>query len=124
MDRADQDHDACARLLETTDEQVIVPSPVLVEVDWLAGQRLHRDAFLTFLADIEAGRLEIVDVEAQDYHRVSELLDRYRDLPLGFVDAAVLAVVERLNETKLATLDHRHFSIVRPRHLPALRLIP
>jgi predicted nucleic acid-binding protein len=124
MDRADQDHDACARLLETTDEQVIVPSPVFVEVDWLAGQRLHPDAFLTFLADIEAGGLEIVVLQAQDYHRVSELLDRYRDLPLGFVDAAVIAVVERLNETKLATLDHRHFSIVRPRHLPALRLIP
>jgi hypothetical protein len=33
-------------------------------------------------------------------------------------------VVERLKETKLATLDRRHFSIVRPRHAPALRLIP
>lgn len=83
-------------------------------MDWLAGQRLHPDAFLTFLADIEAGRLEIVDVQAQDYRRVSELLDRYRDLPLGFVDAAVLAVVERLKETMLATLDRRHFSMVRP----------
>jgi len=124
MDRADQDHDACARLLETTDEQVIVPSPVLVEVDWLARQRLHTDAFLSFLADIDAGRLGIVDIQPEDYRRVSELLDRYRDLPLGFVDAAVLAIVERLNETKLATLDRRHFSIVRPRHVPALRLIP
>lgn len=124
MDRADQDHDACARLLETTDEQVIVPSPVLVEVDWLAGQRLHPDAFLSFLADIDAGRLGIVDVQAQDYRRVSELLDRYRDLPLGFVDAAVLALVERLKETKLATLDRRHFSIVRPWHLLVLRLMP
>jgi predicted nucleic acid-binding protein len=124
MDRADQDHDACARLLETTDEQVIVPSPVLVEVDWLAGQRLQPGAFLAFLADIDAGRLRIVDVQAEDYRRIRELFDRYRDLPLGFVDAAVLAVVERLKETKLATLDHRHFSIVRPRHVPALRLIP
>ena len=124
MDRADQDHDACARLLETTHEQVIVPSPVLMELDWLAGQRLHPDAFLSFLADLEASRLRIVDVQAQDYRRVIELLDRYRDLPLGFVDAAVLAVVERLKETKLATLDRRHFSIVRPRHAPALRLIP
>ena len=124
MDRADQDHGACARLLETTDEQVIVPAPVLVEVDWLAGQRLHPDAFLSFLADIDAGRLGIVDGQAEDYRRVSELLDRYRDLPLGFVDAAVLAIVERLKETKLATLDRRHFSIVRPRHVPALRLTP
>jgi predicted nucleic acid-binding protein len=124
MDRADQDHAACARLLETTEEQVLVPSPVLVEVDWLAGQRLQPDAFLSFLADIDASRLGIVDLQAQDYRRVSELLDRYRDLPLGFVDAAVLAIVERLNETKLATLDRRHFSIVRPRHVPALRLVP
>jgi predicted nucleic acid-binding protein len=124
MDRADQDHDACARLLETIDEQVIVPSPVLVELDWVAGQRLQPDAFLNFLADVDAGRLRIVDVEMDDYRRVSELLDRYRDLPLGFVDAAVIALVERLKETKLATLDHRHFTVVRPRHVPALRLIP
>jgi hypothetical protein len=32
--------------------------------------------------------------------------------------------VERLGESKLATLDHRHFTVVRPRHLPALRLVP
>lgn len=124
MDRADQDHDTCARLLDSIDEPVMVPSPVLVELDWLAGQRLHPDAFHSFLADVDARRLQIVDLELDDYRRVSELLDRYRDLPLGFVDAAVLAVVERLKETKLATLDRRHFTIVRPRHLPALRLIP
>jgi predicted nucleic acid-binding protein len=124
MDSADQDHAACARLLETTDEQVLVPSPVVVELDWLAGQRLGPDAFLSFLADAEEGRLEVVDLQTQDYGRVRELLDRYRNLALGFVDAAVLAAVERLGETKLATLDHRHFTVVRPRHLPALRLVP
>lgn len=124
MDRADQDHDACARLLESVDEPVVVPSPVLVEVDWLAGQRLQPDAFLSFLADVAARRLQIIDLEVDDYRRVSELLDRYRDFALGFVDAAVLAVVERLKETKLATLDHRHFTTIRPRHLPALRLVP
>jgi predicted nucleic acid-binding protein len=124
MDRADQDHLACAHLLEATDEKVLVPSPVIVELDWLAGQRLGPDAFLSFLADIAEGRLEVVDLHAQDYGRIRELLDRYRDLALGFVDAAVLSVVERLGEPKLATLDHRHFTVVRPRHLPALRLVP
>lgn len=124
MDRADKDHELCAHLLESIDEPVMVPSPVLVEVDWLAGQRLDPDAFLSLLSDIDAGVLRVVDLEIDDYRRVTELLDRYRDLPLGFVDAAVLAVVERLKETKVATLDHRHFTIVRPRHLPALRLLP
>jgi len=124
MDIADQDHVACARLLETTDEQVLVPAPVVVELDWLVGQRLGPDAFLSFLADSLDGLLEVVDLQTQDYLRVRELLDRYRDLGLGFVDAAVLSVVERLGETKLATLDHRHFTVVRPRHVPAIRLVP
>ena len=124
MDIADQDHVACARLLETTDEQVLVPAPVVVELDWLVGQRLGPDAFLSFLADSLDGLLEVVDLQTQDYLRVRELLDRYRDLALGFVDAAVLSVVERLGETKLATLDHRHFTVVRPRHVPAIRLVP
>ena len=124
MDVADQDHDACSRLLESINELVLVPSPVVVELDWLAGQRLGPDAFLRFLADAEDGRLEFVDLQTQDLARVRELLDRYRDLSIGFVDAAVLAIVERLGEPKLATLDHRHFTVVRPRHVPALQLVP
>ena len=48
----------------------------------------------------------------------------YADLRVGFVDAAVLAIVERLREPKLATLDHRHFSVMRPRHVDALELLP
>jgi uncharacterized protein len=51
-------------------------------------------------------------------------MDRYADQDLGFVDSAVLAVVERLGERKLATLDHRHFTVLRPRHVDALDLLP
>ena len=50
--------------------------------------------------------------------------DRYADADIGFVDAAVLAVVERFNEPKLATLDRRHFGMLRPRHVDALILLP
>lgn len=124
MDRLDQDHDICARLLDETDEPVVVPAPVLVELGWLAGRRLHPNVFLEFISDVEEGRLSVVDVHPSDYSRIRELLDRYRDLPLGFVDAAVMTTVERLEESKLATLDRRHFSVVRPRHVPALRLVP
>ena len=49
---------------------------------------------------------------------------RYADADIGFVDAAVLALVERLKEPKLATLDRRHFGLLRPRHVDALRLLP
>ena len=82
------------------------------------------ESFLSLLKDIQDKRLVVEELRIADYERSRELVDRYRDLPLGFVDAAVLSIVERLGEAKLATLDHRHFAVVRPRHVPALRLLP
>ncbi|HXC76285.1 MAG TPA: PIN domain-containing protein [Candidatus Acidoferrum sp.] len=96
----------------------------MVEIDWLSGRRLLPDAFLSLLEDIRDKRLVVEDMRIDDYERSRELIDRYRDLPLGFVDAAVLSIVERLGEAKLATLDRRHFAELRPRHVPALRLLP
>jgi predicted nucleic acid-binding protein len=124
MDRSDADHGRCATLIEGTDEPIIIPAPVLVEIDWLACHRLRPAAFLSLMSDIEEGRLSVAELQPVDYARTRDLIDRYQDLPLRFVDAAVLATVERLGETKLATLDLRHFTVVRPRHLPALRLVP
>jgi hypothetical protein len=45
-------------------------------------------------------------------------------MDLGFVDAGVIAVVERLGEHKLATLDHRRFLAVRVRHADGLEIVP
>jgi uncharacterized protein len=36
----------------------------------------------------------------------------------------VIALAERLNITEVATLDLRHFTIVRPHHVSALTLLP
>jgi hypothetical protein len=103
---------------------LLVPAPVLVELEWLASSRLGPQPFASFLADVEAGEVTVVDLSRADYIRIRALLDRYADLKLGFVDAAVVAVVERLKERKLATLDHRHFATIRPSHTEALELLP
>jgi hypothetical protein len=124
IDRADADHEACARLLVDSVEPLLVPAPVVVELDWLAGNRLGPEAFAAFLADLADGAITVVDLVRADYVRVRELLARYADLRLGFVDAAIVAVVERLGEPKLATLDRRHFGTIRPRHVEALELLP
>ena len=39
-------------------------------------------------------------------------------------DATVVAATELLGESKLATLDERHFTVVRPAHAAALTLLP
>ena len=124
LDRSDQDHVACRALIEAADEPLVIPAPVLVEVDYWIGQRLTPGALVALLADVEAGAYVVADLTRADYARVRELCDRYADADIGFVDAAVLAVVERLGEPKLATLDRRHFGLLRPRHVDALEFLP
>jgi uncharacterized protein len=124
MDRADADHEICQQLLSASSERLLVPAPVVVELEWLASSRLGPQPFLSFLADVDADDVTIVDVIRADYVRIRELLSRYADLQLGFVDAAVVAIVERLDEHKLATLDRRHFTAVRPKHTGAIELLP
>jgi predicted nucleic acid-binding protein len=101
-----------------------VPAPVLVELDYLAARQRDRRAVNVMLDEIRGGAYEIEDLVEADYRRVRDLLSTYADLRVGFVDAAVLAIVERLREPKLATLDHRHFSVMRPRHVESLELLP
>jgi len=124
LDRSDQDHAACRAMIERANEPLVIPSPVLVEVDYWIGQRLTPGAMVALLADIESGAYRVEDLEQADYTRIRELCDRYADADIGFVDAAVFAIVERLGEPKLATLDRRHFSLLRPRHLDTIDLVP
>ena len=124
LDRSDRDHPACRALIEQAEEPLVIPAPVLVEVDYWIHQRLTPGALVALLADIESGAYRVADLEAADYTRVRELCDRYADADIGFVDAAVFAVVERLGESKLVTLDRRHFSLLRPRHRDTIDLLP
>lgn len=122
LDATDPDHERCAALLRETRETRIVPVCVLVEVEYLL--RPWPQAFAPLLADFDTGAFELLDLPARWLLRSGEYVDRYRDLPLGLVDATVIAATEMLGETKVATLDHRHFSVVRPSHTAALELLP
>ena len=97
---------------------------MLVEVDYWIHRRLHVGVLVSLLDDLAQGAYLVEDLTPADYGRVREICDRYADADVGFVDAAVLAVVERLNEPKLVTLDRRHFGLLRPRHVDALRPLP
>ncbi len=119
----DRSHDACIALLRSSPSTTI-PAPVIVEVDWLARSRGVAGATDELLESIDDGSLSVIDLDLEDYARVRSLLRTYADLGLEFVDAAVVAVAERLEQTRVGTLDRRHFSVVQPLHCEAFTLVP
>ncbi len=123
LNEGDPDHRRCADLLAEAGD-LLLPSPVLVEVDYwlvkLGGAKVWSD----FVADIIRGVYRIAHPTDADLVRAADLEQTYADLDLGVVDACTIALCERLNETKVATLDRRHFSVVRPSHCSHLTLLP
>lgn len=122
--RRDRNHGRCVELLSRATPPLIVPALVVTEVAYFLADRLGRVAEQAFARSLRDGELLAEPVEPSDWTRVSALLDGYADLPLGIVDASIVALCERLGATTLATLDRRHFSVVRPRHCAALELLP
>ncbi len=100
-----------------------MPTLVITEVAYLLGTRLGADPEVRFLADLAAGNLIAEPVAASDWLRIAELVAQYRDLRLGTVDASVIAAAERLGTNDIATLDRRHFTVVKSTH-GLLNLLP
>jgi uncharacterized protein len=97
---------------------------VVAEVTYLLGTRRGWEAEVRFLGDIASGDLVLEPVHAADPVRIAELVARYSDLPLGTIDASVVAAAERLGVGQIATTDRRHFGVVRPEHVEAFDLLP
>jgi uncharacterized protein len=124
VDADDAHHAASLELLETHAGPLVVPTLVVAEVTYLLGTRLGWEDEVRFLGDLATGDLVLEPVHAADPGRIAELVARYNDLPLGTVDASVVAAAERLKTTQIATTDRRDFSIVRPSHAEAFDLLP
>ncbi len=97
---------------------------MITEVAYLVHRGIGVGAELEFLRDLHEGTLTPIAVEPSDWPRIIDLTWTYRDLPLGTVDASVIALAERLKVTQIATLDRKHFSVVRPTHVEAFELLP
>jgi len=108
-DRSDAWHARARKLIEGERRGLILPSPVIPEVDHLLGARLGAKSRLAFYEGIAEGYYLVVDLPHGAYARVAELNRRYDTLDLRFVDAAIVALAEALGLSRIATTDRRHF---------------
>jgi len=122
LDRRDSRHEECAAFLSSFIGRRLLPVTVMTEVCWMFEE--WPDIEAAFLDAVASGSFELVRLEDADIQRMSELVRQYGDFPLGATDASVIAVAERLDLRHVATLDHRHFRAIKPKHTDALTLLP
>jgi predicted nucleic acid-binding protein len=124
LDQDDAWHERLRSWLATTNQTLLLPVTTLAEITYLLGSRVGPAAEERFVRGLVAREHLIEPLENEDCRRAADLMTAYADLPLGFVDATVVAVAERLGARELFTTDRRHFSVVRPAHCERLRLLP
>jgi predicted nucleic acid-binding protein len=125
-DDTDTHHRRCTDWLQTTTDELLVPSLVITEAAYLIGSRGGSHVEALFLESLTpGGRFRVEELDpGTDLSRMAELVRTYDNLPLGTVDAGVIALAERLNVGTVATIDRRDFAIVRPAHVAQFTLVP
>ncbi len=124
LDADDPENTVCADLVREAKEDLIIPAPVLVELERLLAARGRLQIWEGFAERAAAGAYSLFEIHVELVLAAARLQSKYHDLPLGFVDAAVFVTCEALGERKVATLDHRHFSVLRTKDRKQLTLLP
>lgn len=124
VDRKDRYHEPCRDLVLSARGDIVVPVPVLVELEYLVTRRLPRGAWLEIAQDLASEAFTLHPLDGAGLLDAAHLQARYADVRLGLVDAAVFVTCVALDERQLATLDRRHFTILRLPDGGALDLVP
>ena len=105
-------------------EVLVLPTTVLPEVCHLLASRLGYPTTREVLTELANSNVIIEGIDKTDLKRVMEILDQYTDSKLNFVDATIVAIAERMNITKIFTLNKPIFSIISPQHCAGFEIFP
>lgn len=123
-DQDDRNHQRVLAVAQSVNEPLVLPVVVLPEVCYLIASRLGHRAMRRFVSSVTPETIQVKSVTTEDLVRVHQILERYADNQLDFTDAAIVAIAERLDITRVYTLDRRDFSIIRPSHCDYFELLP
>ncbi len=96
--------------------------PVVTEAMYLLGFSWKAQEALWEM--LESGAVGLLPLDDFDFRRMSELMEKFRDLPMDLADAALVRVAEREKIRRVFTLDRRDFNLYRPGGLGAFTIIP
>ncbi|MFT4028940.1 MAG: PIN domain-containing protein [Protaetiibacter sp.] len=113
FDIAEPRHADVVREIEATAESLVVSPYVIAELDYLVLTRHGSQAELAVLAELASGAWELASMDAGRFEAARRVVERYRDRPIGLADASNIVLADVYRTRTIATLDVRHFSVLR-----------
>lgn len=110
FDAGDKHHDRAVAFVQKNKLPLVTTLASITETLHLLD--FNRNAQIDFLEWIAKGAIEVHPIQVVDFARIRELTVKYKDLPMDFADACLVFLAERLEISKIATID-RDFSIYR-----------
>jgi predicted nucleic acid-binding protein len=107
-------HDAVRELVEGETDPIVVSPYVIAELDYLVVNRIGVHAELAVLAELASGAYDLAQIDSVDLRGVTGILRRYVDQAVGVTDASLVLLADKYSTRRILTLDHRHFSVLRP----------
>ena len=121
-DKDDAWHARVVSYLEKNTDVLMTPVTVVPEAASLLRARLGPQVEKEFITSLAAREVAVEMLSNADLARTAVVMAERPDV--GFVDASVVAIAERLRLDRIATTDRRHFSTITPRHRAAFDLVP
>ncbi len=124
FDRNEPRHSELVRVIDATDEPLVVSPYVVAELDYLVMTRHGTRAEQAVLQELVGGAWTLADMPVALVAQALAVMDRYADQPIGLADASNIVLAQAFQTTTIATLDRRHFSVLRFADGTAPRLLP
>ncbi|MCB8942680.1 MAG: PIN domain-containing protein [Ardenticatenaceae bacterium] len=117
-------HHAACKAVMANERSPLLPTPVLPELAYMTIRNLGHSEYISFLRFALAGRPKLVFATSVDFARATDIMEKYTDSRIDFVDCVIAAMAERLNISRILTVDQRHFRLLRPLHIPSFDILP
>ena len=117
-------HERVASWFDKNDDVMVVSPYVMAELDYLVATRKGVDAELAVLAELSGGAYELASMTTDDVATAQRVIARYRDLGVGLADASMVVLAQRYGTRTILTLDHKHFSVLRPLDGGLFKIVP
>jgi len=122
LDRSEKNHEHCVAFFKGFKGTLFTTEPVLTETLYLLGPSIK--AQRSCLDFILKGGATLVPQSKESLSRASALMEKYKDVPMDFADATLVALAEETDAVEILTLDRRGFGTYRIRGNKAFVIWP